>query len=449
MISRHHTRDGECVLHHQGGQFYRWTGTHYLETTPEDVRAEAYRFLEGAFHVEADKEPVPFTPNKSRVDTAMDALRAEVHLNSAIRAPAWLGNATTDRPPARELLACRNGLLHLPTRRLLEHSPQFFAVNALGYDYEGDAPAPARWLDFLRTVWPHDPESVGTLQEIFGLLLTGETRHQKIFLVVGPKRSGKGTIGRILTTMLGRENVCNPTLAALSQNFGLAPLIGKPLALISDARLSGRADVHVVAERLLSISGEDGQTIDRKHMPAWTGTLPTRFMVLSNELPRLTDASGALAGRFIILQMRQSFYGCEDLGLTEKLLPELPGIFNWALTGLDRLTARGHFVQPASAREAIADLEELASPVGAFIKERCTTGPGHTVSRNDLFAAWVAWCRDEGREHPGTAAGFGRDLRAAIPTLGDRFTRAGGALHRQYTGIGLLPHATAVSQGLF
>jgi putative DNA primase/helicase len=134
--------------------------------------------------------------------------------------------------------------------------------------------------------------------------------------------------------MLGRQNVCNPTLAGVSQNFGLAPLIGKPLALISDARLSGRADVHVVAERLLSISGEDGQTVDRKHMPAWTGTLPTRFVILSNELPRLTDASGALADRFVILQMKQPFYGREDLGLTEKLLPELPGIFNWALAGL-------------------------------------------------------------------------------------------------------------------
>ena len=99
-------------------------------------------------------------------------------------------------------------------------------------------------------------------------------------------------------------------------NFGLAPLIGKRLAIISDARLSGRADQHAIAERLLSITGEDALTIDRKYAPAWTGRLHTRFLILSNELPRLADASGALAGRFILLSLTESFYGREDQGLT-------------------------------------------------------------------------------------------------------------------------------------
>ena len=35
-------------------------------------------------------------------------------------------------------------------------------------------------------------------------------------------------------------------------NFGLQPLLGKAVAMIQDARLSGRTDAAVVAERLLS-----------------------------------------------------------------------------------------------------------------------------------------------------------------------------------------------------
>ena len=61
------------------------------------------------------------------------------------------------------------------------------------------------------------------------------------------------------------------------------------------------------------------------------GKLETRFVILTNELPRLTDASGALASRFITLVLTESFYGREDLGLTDKLAGELPGILNWAL----------------------------------------------------------------------------------------------------------------------
>ena len=60
---------------------------------------------------------------------------------------------------------------------------------------------------------------------------------------------------------------------ACKKKFGLAPLIGKPLAFITDARLGSRSNQAAITERLLSISGEDAQTIDRKHIDAWTGRL--------------------------------------------------------------------------------------------------------------------------------------------------------------------------------
>jgi putative DNA primase/helicase len=66
---------------------------------------------------------------------------------------------------------------------------------------------------------------------------------------------------------------------------------------LSDARLSTKADSKIVVERLLSVSGEDSLTIDRKYREPWTGRLPTRFVIMSNELPRLSDSSGALASR--------------------------------------------------------------------------------------------------------------------------------------------------------
>jgi putative DNA primase/helicase len=128
--------------------------------------------------------------------------------------------------------------------------------------------------------------------------------------------------------MLGLANCCAPTLAALGTNFGLWPLIGKRLAVIGDARLSGRTDQAVVTERLLSISGEDALTIDRKNLPPVTVKLPTRIVILTNELPRLSDASGALAGRFLILRLENSFYGREGMNLTDRLMKELPGILH-------------------------------------------------------------------------------------------------------------------------
>jgi putative DNA primase/helicase len=305
------------------------------------------------------------------------------------------------------------------------------------------------WLKFLGELWPSDPNSIEAMQELFGLLLTADTSRQKAFLIVGPKRSGKGTIARVLTALLGKENVAGPTLSGLSQNFGLWPLIGKPLAVISDARLGGRADIHVITERILSITGEDSLTIDRKNLVPWTGQLPTRFMILTNELPRLSDSSGALASRFIIWRLSRSFYGNEDLTLTSKLLAERPSILAWAMDGRDRLTKRGHFVQPQSARQAVNELADLASPIGAFLRDRCNVGPGYAVEVEVLFAAWTAWCGEQHRDRPGTVQIFGRDLRAAVPGLDTTHPRDAttGDRVRYYQGVGLIPRPEAASKG--
>ncbi len=128
-------------------------------------------------------------------------------------------------------------------------------------------------------------------------------------------------------------------------------------------------------------------TVDRKHLPSVTMRLPVRFMFLTNELPRLSDASGALAGRFVVLTLGKTFYGREDIGLTDRLLRELPGILLWALEGWLRLRQRGRFVQPSSMEDAIRNMEDLSSPVGAFVRERCDVGAGLRVWVDDLYNA--------------------------------------------------------------
>jgi putative DNA primase/helicase len=109
------------------------------------------------------------------------------------------------------------------------------------------------------------------------------------------------------------------------------------------------------------------------------------LIIISNELPRLADASGALASRFIVLLLTRSFFGREDQTLTGKLLTELPGILNWGIAGWRRLTERGYFVQPGSALDAVQQLEDLGSPTRAFLRERCEIGPFHTVGIDELY----------------------------------------------------------------
>jgi putative DNA primase/helicase len=421
-----------CTLHHHRGSFYVWNGAAYVETAKDDLRAKVYLFLDrcktGGQHGEKVK------PHAGLVNNVLDALAARAQLDSSVSAPAWLGSESN--PPAEEIIACTNGLLHLPTLKLVPHTPTFFSQNALDFAFEGDAPEPGEWLKFLAELWPKDPEAIATLQEIFGYCLTSDTSQQKAFLIVGPPRSGKGTIARVLERVVGIDNKVNPALAELGRNFGIAPLIGKRVAIIADARLGQGPGQHIIAERLLSITGEDAITVDRKYLAAWTGRLQTRFMILSNELPRLTDASGALARRFIVLTLTISFYGREDRGLLNRLLPELPGILNWAIVGWRRLNERGYFDTPKSSADAVQQLEDLGSPVGAFVRERCIVGAGRTVEIQTLFDSWCDWCRQRNRDH-GNGEQFGKDLHASVPGIKVSQPRTTTGRIRVYDGIGL------------
>jgi putative DNA primase/helicase len=203
---------------------------------------------------------------------------------------------------------------------------------------------------------------------------------------------------------------------------------------VSDARFAGD-HVAVVVERLLCISGEDAVTVDRKFKGSLTLKLPTRFVFLTNELPRMNDASGALAGRFLFLRTVRSFYGKEDTGLTGRLYAELPGILLWAVEGLKRLRRRGRFVQPQSVADAVQELEDLSSPVGAFVRERCVVGAGQRAWVDDLYAAWQAWCAADGRTNVTNKQTFGRDLLAAVPGLA---SRRNSAMGRFYDGLALV-----------
>jgi putative DNA primase/helicase len=408
--------DRSCRLLHHRGLFYAWEGTHWSEGEARGVRASLYKWLEFCAYLKETKadasEPLPFQPTRQKVANVIEALGAITHVSEHVDPPAWVAGSAPFI--ASEAVALQNGLLHLPTRELHLHTPQFFNEHVLPFAFDPQASCTERWHRFLDELWDDDAESISVLQELMGYILAGGTSQQKIFMLVGPKRTGKGTILRVLTALLGSENVSAPTLSSLAMNFGLQPLVGKPLAAISDARLGSRSDALVAVERLLSISGEDAITVDRKYRDPWTGRLPTRFLVLTNEIPRFTDASGALASRFVILTLTRSFYGREDTTLTEKLLEEAPGIFNWCLDGLDRLLERGHFIQPAVSRNALQHLEDLASPVGAFVRDRCVPDVEGLVDKDELWKAWREWCNDEGA-HPGTKAVFVRDLRAAVP----------------------------------
>jgi putative DNA primase/helicase len=424
--------DGVYRLRFWRGEFQRWSKGQFADVPTPDVRGYLIRSLNERF-----------TRLGSGVTSCvLDQIKALSLLPASIEPPTWIEGPKGWRPD--EVLSTPSGLVHLPSfidgnrEYTIPPTPKFFTFSALDYQFAADPPTPTTWQWFLECLFGDDTESIELLRQWFGLSLLPVTYYQKILFVVGPKRSGKGTICRVLTRLVGAANVCNPTLSSLADRFGLWPLIGKLLAIVSDARLSGRNDQAPIVERLLSVSGEDSQTIDRKNLPPWNGKLQTRFVICTNEVPRLHDTSGALASRMLVLQLRKTFFGEEILDLSDKLIGELPGILRWAIEGWRLLREAERFTQPASSVDVAGELADLGSPVGVFIRERCRTGPECTIPRGVLYGAYQDWAKAQGKTHIEDEAGFGRLLRAACPNLTSSQPRQDGERVRHYVGIELV-----------
>jgi len=358
-------------------------------------------------------ETLPFQPNQHSVSETIAALKAVAHLNPKLEPPCWLTGRSD--LPAGALIAFPNGLLDLRNNTLHPLDANFFTTAALGFNYVAHAPKPANWLKFLDEIFAGDDkdEQIAALQEMFGYMMIPDTSLEKAFLLIGPKRSGKGTILAMLRKLLAPSSIAGPSLKSLGTNFGLAPLIGKQLAIIDDLRVGAPKDQDVLIENILKITGRGFFTIDRKFKSAWEGVLLLKLLLVSNLLPKLGDDSAALASRFISFETRISFYGREDPRLFEdKLLPELAGIFHWALEGLQRLRDRRRFEETSVSKDARERLANLGSLARAFIAEKCILDSKAHVEKRELYDKWVEYAK-ENNTYPGTLEKFCESLYAA------------------------------------
>lgn len=437
---------GRPLVVRWAGAWWRWRDGHHRALDDEALRADLWRFLDRVevetIDGDGNENCRPLAASSRRVSEVADALIAV--------APSVEATATMPHPlpgyagpdPAR-IAIVRNGLLELSSGDLHEPSPLLFATAGAAVDYDPDAVCPA-WSAFLEQIFTDpdcgddgiDRESIRLAQQIFGWMTAGDTTRHKIPLFVGPQRSGKSTMMALLRALLGEGNVCAPPLSSLAESrFGLAPLIGKSAAIIPDARLGSKADQATVAGLLLAASGQDTISIDRKGRDAIEARLRCRVIIVTNELPRIGDSSGALTGRFLIVETRRSFLGREDLGLEARLRAELPGVLRWALDGWRDLEANG-WAQPASAGQMLEELVRLGSPVQAFIDDRLVLDPAHETAIDVLYTEWRRWCDDNGRKEPGNKQTFARDLRAALPAV--RVVRRGNQERvRMYAGLGV------------
>jgi P4 family phage/plasmid primase-like protien len=398
--------------------FYVFVNGSYSRIDDLDIRAEISRWLEKCRRRREDKLPksnilsmlmgekvkstvvfVPFQPDTNLVNQTLDAVKQVHTLPTSAEVPWWLDGRKGPEPT--DLIAFPNCVLNVRTKQRFDPDPLLFSVGSLAFDY-GDRIPTLHWDQFLLEIFDggnneERQSQIDTLHEMMGYSLSSDTSLQKAFALIGPPRSGKGTIGDMQASLLASSLLAGPPLRDLKGTFGLSALIGKRLAIIDDVRLEGinRGDVSTMVENILKISGNGFFTVDRKFKSPWEGKINPKLWMIANELPTFGDTSGAISSRFIILQTMQSFYDREDPTLfKDKLFPERLGVLHRALDGLERLRKRGHFAEPEPSKEHRRTMSNTGSNIKAFVFECCELDPDAYVLKSTFAQAYNSWLKD-------------------------------------------------------
>ncbi len=373
------------------GAWHRWTGTHWQrDDTGEAAKLIAFNAAARAFAPGKDDEPTPYPTTRTAVS---DIVQAMERLATVLNAEPnkWL----QPRPgwPDHDTVSTPSGLYNIGTGELIPHDKSFMATASWAVT---PAPGPMPTFDAFLASCAFAPDEILALQEQLGLLLGNDTKWQKVVLLLGLERSGKGTISWLILNIIGQALWGATSPKSLGELFGLQALADCSVAYVGDVRDWRGVDAKAMTERILQISGEDHVQVRRMHTPGVTEKLRCRFLITTNETPRFDDPSGVIASRHLITRFRVSHLGREDYGLKDRLRQELPAIAAWALQGLHRVRLVHHFTETAASLEVKRAIREAACPMSAWVEDCLELRPELRCGRDSLYKSYCDWAQAQG-----------------------------------------------------
>jgi putative DNA primase/helicase len=198
---------------------------------------------------------------------------------------------------------------------------------------------------------------------------------------------------------LGEENVSNYGLESLMDENGYyrAKIANKLLNYVSELKSNIRnGDDNNKLKTLFS-----GEAIEARLPYGEPFTIKdyAKFIFNCNELPKNTEQTNAYFRRFLIINFDQTIAENEqDKELSNKIVAtELSGVFNWVLSGLDRLLKQRNFSECTAVNEARKQYELDSDSVNQFMVEYeyKASSTSHKLLK-DLYDEYKYFCIEDG-----------------------------------------------------
>ena len=266
-----------------------------------------------------------------------------------------------------------------------------------------DSEAPSeRWGDFMLQALSHygnaDRLAVyDYLQQWCGSALSGDCRDEAMLFLYGPPSTGKSTFVETVLACFGEYGsvIAGERVATVGQHLQwLAGLRGKRIVAITELPARGTWQTSAL-NQLVS-----GEMVEANRMRSDSINFRSRAHVIAtgNHRPRASAGSG-LWRRMRLIQFQNQ--PTPDLGLKGDLQEQLPGIFNWILTGLYRWIANGRkLTTPGVLLRDTEAYRASADPVHDFIVSKAVVEAQASVTVADLYNAFHDWWLDNVSDKP-------------------------------------------------
>ncbi len=357
---------------------------------------------------------------KTLVSNVIDATASMVVVSSAADQMTWIDDSGRQR---RNYVSMANGILDIESvlaekdldECLLPHTPKWFSSICLPYKFDAEATCP-KWEAFLEKNLELDPERIKILQEWAGYLLLPDTGEQKFLVLEGEGANGKSVYCAAINAMLGADNCSHIPLELFADRFAKSQTLGKLVNISADV-----GELDKVAEGYLkSFTSGDVMYFDRKGIPGVDCTPTARLMLACNNRPRFSDRSSGIWRRMLLIPWRITIGSKDRIRNMDKpwwweQSGELPGIFNWALIGLERLRKQQSFTDSHLSREALEDYKIESNPARAFLLENLDTTEGGGVKATLIYKLYSKWAAENGYRPLGERI-FGKEVKRAFPS---------------------------------
>jgi putative DNA primase/helicase len=408
---------GENIRYNPSRGWYIWNGKLWEFDELNKVRTMANDAIESLYRYEPAMKS-KFVDNKKLYDSFVAWLakaRNTSRKDNMIReAESWQNIRTLPKhfDTGKCLVNLQNGTMDMSTMTFYSHRKDDLITKIMPVDYDPKART-RLWDEFLDKIFQGNQNIINFLQRAVGYSFSALTNEQCIFILYGTGKNGKSTFLDTIKRLMADYTRNAPVATFMRKDWGsssdyeLARLFGARLVTTGEPDKGDR-----FAESLIKqITGGESINASHKYKDPFEYYPEFKLWIGTNYKPEIVGTDLGIWRRIMLVPFDVVIPPEErDVNFGEKLLAELPGIFNWVMEGFTQWQRRG-LDPPSEVLAATEDYREEMDIFQNFLNDCTIVKPGAVIKFKDLYKVYQEWARENGIKNPMNSNTIGRRLK--------------------------------------